>query len=245
MLTPGARVWRWDCSDFLTGVGCDVNWGGNKATQAVLAAGHRGLRCYVVTVAKCSPVSGNHLKTARLSGPGPVVACWTANTVLAMVVAPFSRPVAADKRDLQRQQVSNLQGPANVYVKPGVLLSPDRTKLAVQGRIFSADGLKAGDLYPGAEVIVRYATESQCLLSVQQVAQKDQAATGAMMLSPQEQTLLKLISQGLGDKHIARQLNLSPSTVRTYNSALYRKLGVNDRKQAIEKARELRLVDVD
>jgi DNA-binding CsgD family transcriptional regulator len=143
------------------------------------------------------------------------------------------------KRDLKQQQVSTLQGPANVYLKPGVLLSPARTKLAVQGRIFSADGLKAGDLYPGAEVIVRYATESQCLLSVQQVAQKGRAVTGAMMLSPQEQTLLKLISQGLGDKHIARQMNLSPSTVRTYNSALYRKLGVNDRKQAIEKAREL------
>ncbi|WP_156413682.1 helix-turn-helix transcriptional regulator [Lacimicrobium alkaliphilum] len=149
------------------------------------------------------------------------------------------------KRDLQLKHVKILQGLANVYVKPGVLLSPSRTILAVQGKTFSADGLKPVNLYPGAEVRVRYATESQCLLSVQQVAEKGQTDTEALMLSPQEQALLKLISQGLGDKHIARELNLSPSTVRTYNSALYRKLAVNDRKQAIEKARELGVGDVD
>lgn len=170
---------------------------------------------------------------------GPLILLWL------WLLRHFPGQWLRIKRDLEQQQVSTLQGPANVYVKPGVLLSPSRTMLAVQGKTFSADGLKAGDLYPGAEVIVRYATESECLLSVQQVAQKGQTDTDALMLSPQEQALLKLISQGLGDKHIARQLNLSPSTVRTYNSALYRKLGVNDRKQAIAKARELGLGDVD
>nr|WP_272906805.1 response regulator transcription factor [Hyphobacterium sp. SN044] len=56
-------------------------------------------------------------------------------------------------------------------------------------------------------------------------------------MTRREQELLALIAEGLTDKEIARRLNLSPSTVRTYNSALYQKLGVTSRTQAIRMAK--------
>ena len=51
----------------------------------------------------------------------------------------------------------------------------------------------------------------------------------ADQLTERERALLALLAEGLSDKAIARRLNLSPTTVRTYNSTLYAKLGVQGR----------------
>jgi DNA-binding NarL/FixJ family response regulator len=48
-------------------------------------------------------------------------------------------------------------------------------------------------------------------------------------ISPREQQLVKLVSQGLSNKQIADSLFISEGTVKVYFSKLYRKLGVNDR----------------
>jgi len=48
-------------------------------------------------------------------------------------------------------------------------------------------------------------------------------------LSPREQQLVALVSQGLSNKQIASALVISEGTVKVYFSRLFRKLGVSDR----------------
>ena len=52
-------------------------------------------------------------------------------------------------------------------------------------------------------------------------------------LSPRETEILVLLATGASAPEIARQLCLSPSTVKTYLHHLYEKLGVSDRAAAV------------
>lgn len=52
-------------------------------------------------------------------------------------------------------------------------------------------------------------------------------------LSRRETEVVELLLQGLSDKQIARQLNISFGTERTHISRLFRKCGVHDRRQLI------------
>ena len=62
-------------------------------------------------------------------------------------------------------------------------------------------------------------------------------------LSEREIEILKLLSQGLSNKEIAKQLYLAEGTVKNYVSNVLSKLGVTDRTQAALRARELGLLD--
>ncbi|MCG7409191.1 LuxR C-terminal-related transcriptional regulator [Paenibacillus sp. ACRRX] len=61
-------------------------------------------------------------------------------------------------------------------------------------------------------------------------------------LTPREVEILKLLSKGMRYKSIASALYLSDGTVRNYASALYLKLGVRNREEAIHKALEAGIV---
>lgn len=61
-------------------------------------------------------------------------------------------------------------------------------------------------------------------------------------LSRREQQVLGHLARGLGNDAIARDLGLSPSTVRNYISVVYSKLGVHSRAEAIVWARERGIV---
>ena len=61
-------------------------------------------------------------------------------------------------------------------------------------------------------------------------------------LSPRELEVLGLLGEGLSNKEIAEKLFVSPNTVKSHLGNLYGKLEVSRRTQAIQKARELRLV---
>jgi predicted ATPase/DNA-binding CsgD family transcriptional regulator len=61
-------------------------------------------------------------------------------------------------------------------------------------------------------------------------------------LHPREAEILDGIEAGLTNREIARQLSLSPETVKWYNKRLYAKLGVSNRTQAVAKARKLGLI---
>ena len=62
-------------------------------------------------------------------------------------------------------------------------------------------------------------------------------------LSQREQEVLKLIAAGLTNREIAETLVVSPETVKKHTSAIYSKLGVSNRTEAANKARELGLLD--
>jgi LuxR family transcriptional regulator, maltose regulon positive regulatory protein len=63
-------------------------------------------------------------------------------------------------------------------------------------------------------------------------------------LTRTEHHLLKLIHQGDSNKQIADKLNLSVGTVKVYVSRLYSKLDVSSRTQALVRAQELQLLNV-
>ncbi|PGK48604.1 histidine kinase [Bacillus anthracis] len=61
-------------------------------------------------------------------------------------------------------------------------------------------------------------------------------------LTKREIEVLNLLSQGIRYKTIASKLYLSNGTVRNYASTLYDKLGVNNREEAVQKARDTGLL---
>lgn len=58
-------------------------------------------------------------------------------------------------------------------------------------------------------------------------------------LSHREMDVLKLISEGLTNQEIAQKLYLSTNTIKSHSIKIYRKLNVNNRNQAVSKARLL------
>lgn len=62
-------------------------------------------------------------------------------------------------------------------------------------------------------------------------------------LSSREVEVLRLIDQGLSNQQIALRLSIAPSTVKTHINNLYGKLGVQTRVQAVNAARNLKLLN--
>ncbi len=60
--------------------------------------------------------------------------------------------------------------------------------------------------------------------------------------SAAELTVLRLLATDLSVRQIAEELFLSPNTVRSHTRALYRKLGVSSREQAVARATALGLI---
>lgn len=61
-------------------------------------------------------------------------------------------------------------------------------------------------------------------------------------LSSREMEVLQLMAEGLSNQEIAERLFLSLPTVKTHSSKLFEKLDVKRRTQAVEKARQLKLI---
>jgi LuxR family maltose regulon positive regulatory protein len=60
-------------------------------------------------------------------------------------------------------------------------------------------------------------------------------------LTPRERTVLRLLAQGRSKREIAAQLYVSFNTVHSHTKAVYRKLGVSSRREAVDRAAELTL----
>ncbi|WKW13302.1 response regulator transcription factor [Pseudogemmatithrix spongiicola] len=71
---------------------------------------------------------------------------------------------------------------------------------------------------------------------------RDDAQVAALGLTPRELEILALMAEGLSNREIAERAFVSENTVKTHASRVLDKLGAARRTQAIQKARELRLV---
>ena len=85
------------------------------------------------------------------------------------------------------------------------------------------------------------------ILSVFPPARPHQQPAGATEqliepLSPREFEGLQLLARGSSNKEVARQLFISLPTVKWHTSNIYGKLGVQNRTQAVAKARALGLL---
>jgi len=80
---------------------------------------------------------------------------------------------------------------------------------------------------------------------LEKLAQLRQPTTSDIVLddlTDREQEVLALLCQGLSDVKIAKQLELSPHTVRNYVAAIYSKINVNRRSDAVIWGRERGLI---
>lgn len=105
--------------------------------------------------------------------------------------------------------------------------------------------LKDDDYVSQIEVILRDLADGQIYLSPQAytaLAQATRAAETEQPLSEREIDVLRLAKRGLPNPQIALSLHLSAGTVRNHLSAIYTKLGVHNRHEALQKASERRLI---
>lgn len=68
---------------------------------------------------------------------------------------------------------------------------------------------------------------------------RNEAAIAALGISARECEVLEMLAAGHANKVIARQLAISPNTVKTHTARVYEKLAVASRTQAVQKARTL------
>jgi LuxR family maltose regulon positive regulatory protein len=128
--------------------------------------------------------------------------------------------------------------------------------LAVQARIELAHAhLTLGD-WAGARTLMREidglltrrpglgALDGQArTLRAQLAHQRGSITPGASSLTAAELRLLPLLPTYLPLTEIAAELFLSPNTIKTQASSIYRKLGASTRSQAVTRARQLGLLD--
>jgi DNA-binding NarL/FixJ family response regulator len=70
-----------------------------------------------------------------------------------------------------------------------------------------------------------------------------QVEPSAMPLTEREREVLGLMASGLTNREIAGELHLSPHTIKEHTSALYRKLEVRNRAEAVKRAQRLGLIE--
>lgn len=73
--------------------------------------------------------------------------------------------------------------------------------------------------------------------------QQRERSDGRPDLTPRESEVLRMIAEGLSAPQIARQIQLSPTTVKTHLHRLYEKLGVSDRAAAVAEGMRRGLVE--
>jgi DNA-binding NarL/FixJ family response regulator len=71
----------------------------------------------------------------------------------------------------------------------------------------------------------------------------DRADQEDVNLTPREQDVLDLLGQGMTNRLISRALGISEHTVRAHLQSIFRKLGVNQRTDALVHAMRLGLLD--
>jgi two-component system response regulator DesR len=126
----------------------------------------------------------------------------------------------------------------SAYLEPSLVR--DMLQAGVYGYI-----LKDDDYVSRIGTIIRDLAEGRIYLSpqaYQALAQATRAAETEQPLSEREVEILRLAKRGLPNPQIAQALHLSPGTVRNHLSAIYRKLGVHSRHEALQVAADRHLI---
>lgn len=85
---------------------------------------------------------------------------------------------------------------------------------------------------------VEHALTSPLSFSAQDIAGAISRTRNTFELSPRELQILSQLHKGAPLKEFAQSLFITESTLKTHLSAIYRKMGVKNRVQAIEKAKK-------
>lgn len=71
---------------------------------------------------------------------------------------------------------------------------------------------------------------------------RDERQVEALGLTPREVEVLALIAEGLSTREIAERAHVSENTVKTHSSRVFDKLGARRRTQAVQLAKQLRII---
>jgi two-component system response regulator DesR len=126
----------------------------------------------------------------------------------------------------------------SAYVEPALVR--DLLQAGVHGYI-----LKDDDYVSRIDTIVRDLADGRLYLSPQAyeaLAQATRAEEVEQALTEREIEILRLARRDLPNPQIAQALHISPGTVRNHLSAVYRKLGVHSRHEALQIAEERHLI---
>ncbi len=126
----------------------------------------------------------------------------------------------------------------SAYLEPSLVR--DLLQAGVYGYI-----LKDDDYVSRIDTIIRDLADGEIYLSPQAyeaLAQATRAESAESLLSEREVEILRLAKRGLPNPQIAQSLHISPGTVRNHLSAIYRKLGVHSRHEALQVADERHLI---
>ncbi len=99
--------------------------------------------------------------------------------------------------------------------------------------------LKDDDYVSRIDAIIRALANGDVYLSPQAyeaLAHATRSAEEKQILTEREVEILRLAKRGLPNPQIAQLLHISPGTVRNHLSAIYRKLGVHSRHEALQVA---------
>jgi two-component system, NarL family, nitrate/nitrite response regulator NarL len=69
-------------------------------------------------------------------------------------------------------------------------------------------------------------------------------APGAALLTPREVEILAMVGEGASNKAVARRLGISAHTVKFHLEAVFRKLGVATRAEAVARGLRQRLIEM-
>jgi DNA-binding CsgD family transcriptional regulator len=83
---------------------------------------------------------------------------------------------------------------------------------------------------------VALSTEEASAYAQRGRGQRKRPVSGWGSLTPTERDVVRLVSEGLGNKDIAARLFVSPRTVQTHLTHVYTKLGLNSRIQLVHEA---------
>ena len=123
-------------------------------------------------------------------------------------------------------------------------LEPSMVRELLQAGVYGYI-LKDDDYVSKIEVILRDLVDGRVYLStqvVQALAEAMRTESPESALSDRELDILRLARRGLPNPQIAQSLHISPGTVRNHLSAIYRKLGVHSRHEALHIAAEQGLI---
>lgn len=148
---------------------------------------------------------------------------------------------AAEEAGLLDEARSHLEASLAHFVRVG----DERRQQEIREHLWDLDQ-KAGSL-PSLPLLKGLLQEEQAPASSRPAifpAAAGGTAAGEQVepLSERELDVLRLLAGGLSNREIGQQLYLSPNTVRVHTSHIYGKLGVNNRTQAVARARDLGLL---
>lgn len=188
-----------------------------------------------------------NLNTAAVLAPMPLDKCVYVSRAMVRYVVRTLEPVVLNDREeagiFARDTYIRLSHAKSIVCLPLMFQG-----ISI-GALFLENSLLSGVFTPDRLAILKLmAAQMAC---AEKLHAEDTAATHNETMPPflepltgREREVLSLIADGMSNKEIARELQLTVSTVKTHILNIYGKLHVNRRVQAVKRAKELKLLQI-